>query len=192
MAHAVVITRDQMEALLIPQGFQAISLPRTVELVYAKIVRNVDNQAYSLRVYTSINPDGISRAVGADAIRVNTWVKIKDQQQVEHILEVGGSKRVHRVEGWRNNLQDRIDHWVDCIGPRCPKCGQIMVEMVSGKGYRCATPGNRWVNNAWTICDGVVWHPKAQEPAKKQTKPRQKKIDYRAEAEALFIESQQI
>lgn len=52
--------------------------------------------------------------------------------------------------------------------PPCPKCNSAMVRMSSGKGARCATPGNRWENGAWSKCDGVIWDnvkPVAQAPA---------------------------
>lgn len=43
---------------------------------------------------------------------------------------------------------------------KCPKCGSKVVPMKSGKGFRCAQPGNRWVKSKWTLCDGVIWNNK--------------------------------
>lgn len=40
----------------------------------------------------------------------------------------------------------------------CPKCGAAMVPMNGGRGFRCATPGNRWSGKSWSICDGVIWN----------------------------------
>ena len=53
-----------------------------------------------LRVYTGI-VDGQSRAVGQDAIRVCA-VNLKTQRGFVK------AKRVHRVEGWRDNLKKRV------------------------------------------------------------------------------------
>jgi len=40
----------------------------------------------------------------------------------------------------------------------CPKCGSKVVPMSSGKGFRCAKPGNRWDGKKWSLCDGVIWN----------------------------------
>ncbi len=114
MAHAVAITSSEMNAFLVPQGFKLIPVANTRELVYAKRV----SKTISLRVYTSLEADGFSREVGADAIRVVAFTWFKNAPRM-----VGGSKRVHRVAGWRQNLQKRLDHWQDMIGPACPLCG---------------------------------------------------------------------
>lgn len=52
---------------------------------------------------------------------------------------------------------------------KCPKCNSPVVPMQSGKGFRCAKPGNRWDNarKRWTLCDGVVWNKSS--PASKST-----------------------
>lgn len=55
--------------------------------------------------------------------------------------------------------------------PNCPKCNSLMARMSSNKGWRCAVAGNRWLDGAWTKCDGVQWDnvkqapPVAQAPA---------------------------
>lgn len=171
MAKFTAITRSDFEDFLAPQGFVNITIPGTVELIYAKVVKvtdrgGPDERQFCLRIYSTINPNGLARDNGSDAIRVECWAKVRGS-----IIRVGGDKRVHRVEGWRGNLQARLDRWEDCIGPICPKCGMPTIEMKSGKGFRCASPGNRWVNNAWTVCDGVVWNSnKPVEQTDKQTR----------------------
>lgn len=133
MAQAVQITKQEFEDFLFPQGgFQLLQLEGTTELVYAKLVRQGD-KAYSLRIYSSINPTGDSRGVGEDAIRVNCWVKMQFDGETK-IFKAGGSKRVHRVMGWRANLQNRIDHWHECIGPVCPECGAPTLKRTPKKG----------------------------------------------------------
>jgi ribosomal protein L37AE/L43A len=41
--------------------------------------------------------------------------------------------------------------------PTCPLCKHLMVRMRSGKGWRCATPGNTWRDNCWTVCAGAIF-----------------------------------
>lgn len=92
------------------------------EIVFARVFGQGDRQIV-MRVYTGIDSrTGRSRDVGADAIRVSLWYSHNGK-----VLKVGGSKRVHRVEGWKANLQDRIDNWRDQLGPPCPKCGRPLV-----------------------------------------------------------------
>lgn len=59
--------------------------------------------------------------------------------------------------------------------PTCPKCGSAMRRMTSGKGWRCATQGNAWVDGAWSKCDGAIWdndRPESTAPvAAKPTPP---------------------
>ncbi len=51
------------------------------------------------------------------------------------------------------------------IAPACPKCSHSpMVRMARANGWRCATPGNRWDNGAWTVCDGVIWDDNSAKP----------------------------
>jgi hypothetical protein len=135
LAEYVNITAGEMDAYLAPQGFQRIELPRVRELVYARRA-DVSGHALSLRVYTGIDPDGQSRDVGADAIRcVLAWRKADGTATV-----VAKSKRVHRVAGWRANLQDRIDKLTLPTDP-CGSCGSPMVLRKGARGsfYGCAS-----------------------------------------------------
>jgi hypothetical protein len=117
------ITQVEMEEFLIPQGFKAVSLnDSTVELVYGKRIIQDDLQL-TLRVYTGINPGGDSRAVGQDAIRVNLFMRTNDGR----IFKIGGSKRVHRVKGWKNNLQSRLDGWIEYLPKHKCDCGLPMI-----------------------------------------------------------------
>jgi len=116
-AHYHNITQQEMEAFLLPQGFRQIKLPRAIELVYAKIVA----PRTSLRIFTGINPDGNSRSVGEDAIRVQLcWM---DDSFTAH--PVGEARRINRVQSWHKNLQERIDQWGESC-PKCPTCGTWM------------------------------------------------------------------
>lgn len=131
MARAVVITRQEFENFVLPQGFQKIEIEGTIELVYAKIVTNGTNK-YSMRIYSSITPDGTSRSVGADAIRVCLFYRNKANEP----KMVGGDRRVHRVGGWRDNLAQRLLKWPEQIGPVCPKCGSPTVLREPKKGAK--------------------------------------------------------
>jgi len=123
MAQYVNVSQAEMEAHLLPQGFHALRLEGTRELVYGKRV-DQDGIQLSLRVYTGIEPTGASRDVGRDAMRVNIFMRAEDGR----IIKLGGSKRVHRVVNWRKNLQDRIDRWVDYMpAERCEVCGLPML-----------------------------------------------------------------
>lgn len=150
MATYTDISKEEMGQFLEAQGFQLISLEGVWELVWAKIFRTSRSEhgvygdgsiAVSMRVYSGINPSGRSRGVGEDAIRVALFWKDEGE-----IRKVGGSKRVHRVKGWRKNLQSRIDGWADDLGPACYNCLSPMVLRTPKKGgkkfepfYGCAS-----------------------------------------------------
>jgi hypothetical protein len=123
------IPRNEMEQFLTPQGFRLIALPGVRELVFGKRVDRPGRQL-TLRIYTSIDPDGVCRSVGTDAIRATLFEKGTDGQ----VHMVGGSRRVHRVQGWRHNLQTRINRWQSLLGPECPKCNALMVFKKTPKG----------------------------------------------------------
>lgn len=121
-AQYVNVTQDDIEAFLQPQGFKKLTLAGVTELVYGKRV-DVDGRQLTLRVYTGINPSGNSRGVGEDAIRCTVFWR-NDEGTVKMI---GGSRRVHRVKGWKKNLQNRLDKFAEQLGPSCPNCNSPMV-----------------------------------------------------------------
>lgn len=126
MAQYYQISETEIDEFLTKQGFRKITgLPNTKEIVYGKRVDQAhqgSKRLLTLRVYTSITM-GAARLCGDDALRVVIFEKIGDQ-----IVKLGGSKRVHRVQGWRRNLQARIDGWLDYL-PKdsCHCCGKPMV-----------------------------------------------------------------
>lgn len=134
MATYVNVTQQEVEEFLLPQGFQQIELSGTRELVYAKRV-DADGLVLSLRVYTGINPNGQSRDVGTDAMRCNIFWRNGEGD----LRKVATSKRVHRVAGWRANLQQRLDGLK--IDGRCDECGSPMVlrKGKNGEFYGCAS-----------------------------------------------------
>jgi hypothetical protein len=125
------IPQEEFEAFLFPIGFQKIELVGVKELVYSRRIhsRHIPHKlALSLRVFSGIESSGESRGVGEDAIRVCLFWRKNDGQ----IVKASGSKRVHRVNGWKNNLKNRLDGWEqDFI--TCSVCGSPMVERKNGQ-----------------------------------------------------------
>lgn len=197
MAEYYNVTQEELESYIVPQGFKRIQFPRAIELVYAKRMDYVNGRKISgmpetsMILFSGINPDGNSRLVGRDAMRVEiAWAEPLSTAEfiercklfakaseassqpyytvahsdnppswVKWIARVGGSKRVHRVRGWKSNLQDRIDHWHDFLGPDCPQCGAPtrLIEPRKGKRfdpfYSCAR---------YPACKGSVSIPKEE------------------------------
>ena len=116
------VTHDDISGFLSPQGFKKIAVPGAVEIVYGKRV-DIEGKMMTLRVYTGINPDGDSRGCGEDAIRCAVFFRKPDGS----VRMIGGSKRVHRVKGWKKNLQNRLDNFAEQLGPPCPQCESPMV-----------------------------------------------------------------
>jgi len=124
MATFVQIQEADIREFLEDQGFKEMALPGTKELVFGRVVE----KDTCLRVYTSV-VGGQGRRNGKDAIRVVVAIRSGDEVKV-----VGADKRVHRVEGWRKNLQSRLDSWREQFGPACPKCGKPTVQRRSKRG----------------------------------------------------------
>jgi hypothetical protein len=103
--------------------------------------------------------------VGQDAIRVAVFWRDETDGSIHMVI---GDKRVHRVKGWRENLQKRLDRWSEGLGPSCPQCSAPM-KLREPKGgaqwapfYGCLRwkPGKKG-------CEGVV-------RSQNKTKPRRK------------------
>ena len=132
MAIYTNITQEEMAQFLEQQGFQVIQLQGYREMVWAKRV-DQGNLELSLRVFSGINPDGNSRGVGEDAIRVELHLRtiVNGQPQIRRVR---AAKRVHRVQGWQKNLQSRIDKWASDHLHLCPKCGMPTTIRKGSKG----------------------------------------------------------
>lgn len=154
MAHYKNVTQEEIEPFLFIRGFQKMNLPGTFELVYGKLMRH-NEIVISLRIYTGIGLDGQSRAPGKDAIRLTLW--IKDQFGKPKLI--GAQRRVHRVYGWRKNLEQRIESWQELIGPFCPRCGSLMVLRAARKNKK----NKFWGCVKYPSCYGVKNIVKEQE-----------------------------
>jgi hypothetical protein len=140
------IKREEMHAFLTGQGFQAMNIPGTVELVYGKIV-NHDGHKLSLRVYTAINPSGESRKKGSDAIRIQLYWMFDGKP-----VPVGKAQKCLRVTTWRKNMTAAIAaHAAPENFKTCPACGSPLVQRENGK-----TGEEFWGCSTWikTKCNG--------------------------------------
>lgn len=140
------ITATEMSEFLTSQGFQQMTLPGTVELVYGKIVY-VGDHRLSLRIYTAINPSGESREKGSDAIRVQLYWMYDGKP-----TPVGKAQKCLRVPTWRKNLQAAIDAHAETDQFQvCLKCNSPMVIR-----HRGSDKAEFWGCSTWikTKCDG--------------------------------------
>lgn len=98
-AHYYNVSLDEMRSLLQPaKGWREELNPRSKEAIFQYPLR--DKPEILIKVYTGIVAGG-SRKVGKDAIRVAAVNVRTDKGWIK-------SKRVHRVENWRENLKGRI------------------------------------------------------------------------------------
>jgi hypothetical protein len=150
MAQSVVISRRDIHDFLARKGFSPITLPGTREAVYGKVVRKASEDATGrgvticLRVYTSVEGDQ-TRDNGKDAIRCVLVAKIDDAVKI-----IGGDRRVHRVVGWRGNLESRLDNWEEMLGPSCPSCGCYTIRNANGRR------GPFWGCCRYPVCRGLI------------------------------------
>lgn len=132
MANFYPITLEEMEAFLTPLGFKRVPVEGVYEIVFAKRVWQ-GKLPLSLRIYTGIDESGYSRKKGKDAIRVDLflWDYLGNDEQGKPKFRgvyLASSKRVHRTEGWRDNLSERINNWLEYMPQDCcPKCFRPMI-----------------------------------------------------------------
>ena len=105
----------------------------------------------SLRVivWTGIPANsGHSRPVGQDAIRVTLLGKVGTTDRYKPLAK---QRRVHRVKGWKANLQSRLDNITEQATPVCPVCGGHTVQRMNRQSgepfYGCL---------AYPACRGTV------------------------------------
>lgn len=119
------ITQAEFEDLLNLQGYKWRKLdePMAKEAVYL-----VDTKGINVKIFSSI-VSGMSREVGADAIRTVGW------DPVSNFPVMSSERRVNRTEGWRQNLVSRIEDVRQKMQntEKCKNCGAMMVERTNSK-----------------------------------------------------------
>lgn len=133
MSNFCLISRQEMEQFLLSQGFVQMNLPNTGEFVYGKVFKN-GSHTISMRIYTSIASNGISRKKGEDAIRLVLCFKFNNE------VKVLTSQTIKRITTWKKNLQKNINNAPSLLKV-CPKCGFPMVlrNGKENKFWGCAT-----------------------------------------------------
>lgn len=131
----VAVHRNEFEAKMTEMGFEHVNVQGTLELVYE---RKIPDTSFGVRILSSIDPrNGVSREVGADAIRVTLW-----NYDTDRPIKI--EKRVHRtgtVEGVLERTRERArDVWGKYLENKC-SCGKgVMVERngKNGKFLGCS------------------------------------------------------
>ncbi len=121
------ITQEQFEYVLSHLGKSGYTWKKSEEPMAKENVYMVSINDIHIKVFSSI-VGGVSRNVGADAIRVVGW----DLQSDRPISSSEG--RVNRTDNWSENLKARIQTVVSKVvdtrnAPKCQICGGMMSEM---------------------------------------------------------------
>ncbi len=99
MSGYVEISLEEMKQFLESQEFIMHKRDLKTEWVANKIY-SCNGNNYVIRVYTTINPEDVSRKVGSDAIRVGVF-----NSNGEWMF---GTKRVNRTKNWQKSIKTRI------------------------------------------------------------------------------------
>ncbi len=121
----VEIKQKEFEDVLTTKGYkwQIVTDSYARETVYL-----IESDGIFVKVFSSI-VDGVSREVGADAIRVVAW------DPVSKLPVMSSEGRVNRTDGWRGNLVARIDDVKSKMvgAEKCKICGGILVPRKNNK-----------------------------------------------------------
>lgn len=108
------ITYQEFQQIMTEQGFKENGFNIAGEYVFDKHVE-YNGVWFYIRVYSSVDKrTNKTRDVGTDAIRVILLT--------EDGKTLRGNKWVNRVETWKENLQKRLDNWIN-VTELCPQCG---------------------------------------------------------------------
>lgn len=121
----IEITQKEFEDVLTKNGYKW----ELVKDSYAKeAVYLINSNGIFVKIFSSLE-NGVSRPVGADAVRVVAW----DPVSCLPVMESEG--RVNRTDGWKENLVARIETVRSkMVGvEKCKTCGGIMVERTNSK-----------------------------------------------------------
>lgn len=119
------IAQTEFEDLLNLQGYKWRKLDDNMakEVIYL-----VDIGGIGVKIFSSI-VSGISRGVGADAIRV------VGLDPVSGLPVISSGSRVYRTDNWRSNVIQRIDNVREKMKDiqKCQICGAMMVERTNSR-----------------------------------------------------------
>lgn len=129
------ITRSEFEEFLasVDDRFERQKYGWTNEWVYDLML---EGGRKCLRVLSSIDRrDNASRGAGRDAIRSKLLLDVEPGQGETLWRPVRPSKRTYRIETWRKNLREKLEHALAAKDElkECPECGRPMV-VQSSKG----------------------------------------------------------
>ena len=130
------ISEKEMTSFLTERGFKLVKLSNVSEKVFAKRV-DQDGMQLSLRIFTGIF-SGESRECGKDAIRVSLF--FRSEEGIVTLASV--AKRVHRVHGWKKNLDSRIRDFLTAKIRRCRACENGIMVPRKGKNGEFAGCSN--------------------------------------------------
>lgn len=121
----VEIAQKEFENVLTTRGYkwEIMADQYAKETIYL-----VESNGNFIKIFSSIE-NGVSREVGADAIRIVAW------DPVSHLPVMSSEARVYRTDGWRENLVTRIEGVKAKMGgiEKCKICGGMLVERINSK-----------------------------------------------------------
>jgi len=123
----VEITQEQFEYVLSHLGKSGYTWKKLDEPMAKESVYMVSINDIHIKVFSSI-VDGVSRGIGADAIRVVGW-DVRSDRPIT-LSEI----RVNRTDNWAENLRKRVQTVVSRVvsledAPKCKICGGMLIEM---------------------------------------------------------------
>lgn len=100
-------------------SWKVLDEPNAKEKIYMVSINDIH-----VKVFSSV-VGGVSRGLGADAIRVVGW-DIKSDRPI-----MSSEMRVNRTDNWVTHLRTRIDNVVTKLidSEKCKICGGMMVDM---------------------------------------------------------------
>lgn len=121
------ITQEQFEYVLSHLGKSGYAWKKSEESMAKESVYIVSINDIHIKVFSSI-VDGVSRGIGADAIRVVGW-DVRSDRPI-----TSSEMRVNRTDNWAENLRKRVQTVVSKVvsledAPKCKICGGMMSEM---------------------------------------------------------------
>ena len=127
------ITKEEMDQLVIEQWkFEREQGGKAIQIVYRKSAM-VNGKAIVCRIYSGINPDGNSRAIGEDAINIQFYYEYDGK-----LVKVGKPRKCLRVKNWANNIEKALREMKSSL-TFCPKCGHPQVWRDKGEFFGCST-----------------------------------------------------